>query len=93
LLYADHTGSQPPGRPVTEEMAAKQPALDGSAPGRYAPGDATVGPINGWGREEREDADNPVLCPPKPGNLKLPPLGLMVPPRGPARRLFMLHAT
>ncbi|MEA2014488.1 MAG: hypothetical protein U9N38_04185 [Thermodesulfobacteriota bacterium] len=56
MLYADHHGNQM--------------LLDRSAPGRYAPGDASIDPINMGGEKKREINKNmPQGCHPKPDNL------------------------
>ena len=60
MLYAEHTGRQ-------------LPVLDKSAPGRYAPGDASVGPINMGGEKKKEKHENkPQRCQPIPDNLSSP---------------------
>ena len=48
--------------------------LDRSAPGRYAPCDASVGPINMGGKKEQKQYNNfPQQCQLKPDNLTLAP--------------------
>ncbi len=45
--------------------------LDRSAPGRYAPCDASVGPINMGGKKEQKQYNNfPQQCQLKPDNLR-----------------------
>ena len=70
MLYAEHTRRQLPENLYQGTTQAKQPALDRSAPGRYAPGDATIGPIYGVGkRREKQHTNKPQRCLPKPDNL------------------------
>lgn len=54
MLYTKHTGNQLLGNLYRGAMPTKKSSLDRSAPGRYAPGDASVGPINMGGEIKKE---------------------------------------